>query len=84
VKRPVALLVLGLCTALSALTWTQTTGDRIDYYFSDWHSSARRTTHGSLPQQDILTRDDRHESNPEGWSSPLPIHTPTRLWRDTM
>jgi hypothetical protein len=51
VKRPVALLVLGLSTALSALTWTQTTGDRIDFYFSDWHSSARRTTHGSLPQR---------------------------------
>jgi hypothetical protein len=64
-KRPVAFLVLGADRA-------QTTGDRIDYYVSDWPSSARRTTRGSLQQQDILTRDDRHESNPEGWSSPLP------------
>jgi mannose-6-phosphate isomerase-like protein (cupin superfamily) len=58
VKRLVAFLVLGLCTALSALTLAQTTGDRIDYYFGDWHSSARRTTRGSLQQQDILTRGD--------------------------
>ena len=66
-KRPVAFLVLGLCTAaLSALTWAQTTGDRIDYYFGDWHSCARRTTRGSLQQQDILTRGDATNPIREG------------------
>jgi mannose-6-phosphate isomerase-like protein (cupin superfamily) len=66
VKRPVALLVLGLCTALSALTWAQTTGDCIDYYFGDWHSSPRRTTRGSLQQQDILVRGDAMNPTQKG------------------
>ena len=36
----------------------QATGDRIDFYFADWHNSTPRTTHGSLSERDIFTRGD--------------------------
>jgi len=42
----------------SPLALAQTTGDRIDFYFGDWHSSAPRKTRGSFQQRDILTRGD--------------------------
>ncbi|HZR59306.1 MAG TPA: hypothetical protein VFA74_20735 [Terriglobales bacterium] len=47
---------LALCILLSPLAFAQTTGDRIDLYFSDWHNSTPRTTHGSLEERDIFTR----------------------------
>ncbi len=57
-RRLVGSLVLGLFGVLSPLTLAQTTGDRIDSYFGDWHTSTARTTRGSFQQQDILTRGD--------------------------
>src|SRR5450631_600580 len=36
----------------------QTTGDGINLYFGDWHTSLPRTIRGSLVEQDILTRGD--------------------------
>jgi mannose-6-phosphate isomerase-like protein (cupin superfamily) len=49
---------LGLCAGLASLGFAQTTGDRIDLYFGDWHTSAPRMTHGELEERDILTRGD--------------------------
>jgi mannose-6-phosphate isomerase-like protein (cupin superfamily) len=37
---------------------SQTTGDRINLYFGDWHTSPSRTIRGSLEERDILTRGD--------------------------
>ena len=36
--------------------FAQTTGDRIDLYFGDWHTSPSRIMHGTLEARDILTR----------------------------
>jgi mannose-6-phosphate isomerase-like protein (cupin superfamily) len=49
---------LVMCAVLSPFTLAQATGDRIDLYFSDWHSSTPRTTMGSLQERDIFTRGD--------------------------
>jgi mannose-6-phosphate isomerase-like protein (cupin superfamily) len=49
---------LALCTLLSPLALAQATGERIDYYFGDWHNSASRTSHGSLGERDIFTKGD--------------------------
>jgi mannose-6-phosphate isomerase-like protein (cupin superfamily) len=66
VRRLIESLILGLCTALSTLVLAQTTGDRIDLYFGDWHTSAPRTTRGSLQQRDILTRGDAMNPTQKG------------------
>ena len=55
VRRILASVAIMLCAALAA---AQTTGDRINSYFGDWHSSTPRTTHGSLVERDIFTRGD--------------------------
>jgi len=52
------LTFLAFCALLPSAALTQTTGDRIDLYFGDWHTSTPRTTHGSLQLRDILTRGD--------------------------
>src|SRR3981081_1289473 len=54
------LLVLGLVVyaVLSPLALAQTTGNRIDLYFGDWHGSTSRMTRGSLQERDIFTRGD--------------------------
>ena len=52
------LTLLAFCALLPSAALTQTTGDRIDLYFGDWHTSTPRTTHGSLQLRDILTRGD--------------------------
>jgi mannose-6-phosphate isomerase-like protein (cupin superfamily) len=57
---------LVLCTLLSSLALAQATGDRIDLYFADWHSSTPRTTHGSLDERDIFTRGDPHHPRQKG------------------
>lgn len=49
---------LCLCAVLTAVAFGQTTGDRIDLYFGDWHTSSPRTIHSSLEVRDILTRGD--------------------------
>jgi mannose-6-phosphate isomerase-like protein (cupin superfamily) len=56
-RRILASLILVSCVALAS---AQTTGDRIDLYFGDWHNSKPRVTHGSLEERDIFTRGDPH------------------------
>jgi mannose-6-phosphate isomerase-like protein (cupin superfamily) len=57
-RRILASLVLASCAALSPMARAQTAGDRIDFYFGDWHASTSRTTRGSLQERDIFTRGD--------------------------
>ena len=56
-RRMLASLILVSCVALAS---AQTTGERIDLYFGDWHNSKPRVTHGSLEERDIFTRGDPH------------------------
>jgi mannose-6-phosphate isomerase-like protein (cupin superfamily) len=49
---------LGLCAVLVSVGFAQTTGERIDLYFGDWHTSSTRITHGGLEERDVLTRGD--------------------------
>jgi mannose-6-phosphate isomerase-like protein (cupin superfamily) len=49
---------LGLCAGLASVGFAQTTADRIDLYFGDWHTSSPRMTHGALEDRDILARGD--------------------------
>jgi len=44
----------------------QTTGDRIDLYFGDWHGVTPRMTHGTLEERDILTRGDALNPSKKG------------------
>ena len=53
-----ALTFLAFCTAVSGLIQAQTTGDRINLYFGDWHASAPHMIRGSLEERDILSRGD--------------------------
>jgi mannose-6-phosphate isomerase-like protein (cupin superfamily) len=65
-RRILASLVLALCTGLAPQVLAQTTGDRIDLYFGDWHNSASRTTRGSLGVRDIFTRGDPQNPTQKG------------------
>jgi mannose-6-phosphate isomerase-like protein (cupin superfamily) len=49
---------LGLGAVLASVAFAQTTGERIDLYLGDWHTSSPRMTHGGLEERDILTRGD--------------------------
>ena len=57
---------LGLCALLSPIALAQATGDRIDLYFADWHSSTPRTTLGSLQVRDIFTPGDPQNPQKKG------------------
>ena len=57
-RRILGSLVLVVCMGIAPLALAQTTGDRIDLYFGDWHTSNPRTIRGSLEERDILTRGD--------------------------
>ena len=57
---------LGICAALSSFALAQTTGDRIDLYFSDWHTTASHKVGGELEERDILTRGDPHNPVKKG------------------
>jgi mannose-6-phosphate isomerase-like protein (cupin superfamily) len=65
-RRILASLVLALCTGLAPQVLAQTTGDRIDLYFGDWHNSASRITRGSLGVRDIFTRGDPQNPTQKG------------------
>jgi mannose-6-phosphate isomerase-like protein (cupin superfamily) len=52
------LSAVALCAVLSWSVGAQTTGDRINSYFGDWHTSPTRRAHGALDERDILTRGD--------------------------
>jgi mannose-6-phosphate isomerase-like protein (cupin superfamily) len=51
---------------LSSYLYAQTTGDRIDFYFGDWHTSRSRITLGGLEERDILTRGDARNPREQG------------------
>jgi mannose-6-phosphate isomerase-like protein (cupin superfamily) len=57
---------LGLCAVLASGAFAQTTGDRIDLYFGDWHTSSPRMRHGALEERDILTRGDAMNPTQKG------------------
>jgi len=65
-RRTLASLVLVLCAAFSSLALAQATGERIDFYFADWHNAASRTTHGSLGERDIFTRGEPQNPTQKG------------------
>jgi len=52
------LLISLVCLLWAGFALAQTTGDRIDLYFGDWHDAAPRTTHGALEERDIFTKGD--------------------------
>ena len=66
VKTTRFLIFLGLCALLSSSAFTQTTGDRIDLYFGDWHTSPSRIVHGTLEERDILKRGDAMNPTQKG------------------
>lgn len=81
---------LGLCAVLSPLALAQATGDRIDLYFDDWHSSTPRTTLGSLQERDIFTHGDPQNPQKKGavlrflnshTYATLPAHASTKAAR---
>jgi mannose-6-phosphate isomerase-like protein (cupin superfamily) len=81
---------LGLCAVLSPLALAQATGDRIDLYFDDWHSSTPRTTLGSLQERDIFTHGDPQNPQKKGavlrflnshTYATLPAHASTKATR---
>ena len=58
-RRILASSVLALWMWQSPLASpAQTTGDRIDLYFGDWHKSTPHTNKGALEERDIFTRGD--------------------------
>ena len=57
-KTSVCLTSLALFALLYSPAFAQTTGNGIDLYFGDWHTSPPRITHGTLEERDILTRGD--------------------------
>ncbi len=53
------LVTLGICgLLLPEMALAQTTGDKIDLYFGDWHASPPHVIRGALEERDILTRGD--------------------------
>jgi mannose-6-phosphate isomerase-like protein (cupin superfamily) len=50
--------VFAICAAWTGLLPAQTSGDRIGFYFGDWHGAAARTIRGALQQRDIFTPGD--------------------------
>jgi mannose-6-phosphate isomerase-like protein (cupin superfamily) len=55
-RSALALFLLVLVGAGSAIG--QTTGDRIDLYFGDWHGATPHLAHGKLEERDIFTQGD--------------------------
>jgi mannose-6-phosphate isomerase-like protein (cupin superfamily) len=66
-SRSLALAIaFAFCAVLSPRAVAQTTGDSIDLYFGDWHTSTPRTIRGSLQEQDILTRGNPQNPTQKG------------------
>jgi mannose-6-phosphate isomerase-like protein (cupin superfamily) len=57
---------LAFCTLLVSFALAQTTGDRINFYFSDWHASTAHASRGSLEERDIYTPGDPHNPTQKG------------------
>jgi|ERR1043166_467685 mannose-6-phosphate isomerase-like protein (cupin superfamily) len=61
------MLTLALCALKPLpLARAQSTSDHIDLYFSDWHNSIARKTHGSLDEHDIFTKGDPQNPTKKG------------------
>ena len=60
------LISIGLCAVLTPLATAQITGDRITYYFGNWHNAKPRTIRGALVERDILTRGDASHPTKKG------------------
>jgi Cupin domain len=56
INKTLALLFFG--AILSGAGRAQTTGERIGFYFGDWHTATPSTIRGSLVERDILTHGD--------------------------
>ena len=54
-----------LSTLLAPFMLAQTVGDRIDLYFTDWHSSSSHSDRG-LEERDIFTRGDPQNPSQKG------------------
>jgi mannose-6-phosphate isomerase-like protein (cupin superfamily) len=65
--RGIALtLALAWSVGMSSLALAQTTGDRVDLYFADWHNMTPRLARDSLQQRDIFTRGDAIDPRQKG------------------
>lgn len=60
------LVLTALLVGCISLAAAQATGDRINFYFSDWHNAKPHTTHGSLEERDIYTRGDPQNPTQKG------------------
>src|SRR6185369_15108646 len=93
-RRILASFVLAACVlaacGLSPSAKAQATGDRIDFYFADWHNATPRTTHGSLSERDIFPRGDPQNPTQKGAVlrylnsyiyATLPTHASTKATR---
>lgn len=58
--------LIALLACCTPLLMAQAIGDRINFYFSDWHNAKPHTTHGSLEERDIYTRGDPHNPAQKG------------------
>ena len=65
-KTTTFLTSLVLYALLYSSAFAQTTGDRIDLYFGDWHASPSRIAHGTLEERDILSRGDAMNPSQKG------------------
>jgi mannose-6-phosphate isomerase-like protein (cupin superfamily) len=68
VRRILASILAPMAFAFCAmpLVQAQATGERINFYFSDWHNAAPRTIHGSLEERYIYTPGDPHNPTQKG------------------
>ena len=81
-RRILASLVLAAFAWLSPLGMAQATGDRIDFYFADWHKSTPRTTHGRSASGTFLpaaTRRTQPKKQPFSLSQFLHLRHPGAL-----
>jgi mannose-6-phosphate isomerase-like protein (cupin superfamily) len=67
IVRAIALtLALAWSVGMSSPALAQTTGDRVDLYFADWHTATPRLARGSLQERDILSRGDAIDPRQKG------------------
>jgi mannose-6-phosphate isomerase-like protein (cupin superfamily) len=62
----IAVIKLAFCGLLTTGLRAQTLGDRIDLYFSDWHTAASHASDGGLETREILTRGDAAHPSKKG------------------
>ena len=55
-RKLLALWAFAFLAAIPQFSAAQSSADRLDLYFSDWHSASPRTVRGALELRDIFTR----------------------------